>query len=90
MADFGFRRVPAREKAGYVRRHFNSVVGTAASSGVCRACAGGLAGKQVAGDHRLRHEAIGWGYFFSTGKVSFAPFQPMTVTTGIIATSSAR
>jgi demethylmenaquinone methyltransferase/2-methoxy-6-polyprenyl-1,4-benzoquinol methylase len=28
MADFGFRRVPAREKAGYVRRHFNSVVGT--------------------------------------------------------------
>lgn len=27
MADFGFRRVPAREKAGYVRRHFNSVVG---------------------------------------------------------------
>lgn len=28
MTDFGFRRVPAREKAGYVRRHFNSVVGT--------------------------------------------------------------
>jgi demethylmenaquinone methyltransferase / 2-methoxy-6-polyprenyl-1,4-benzoquinol methylase len=28
MADFGFRKVPAREKAGYVRRHFNSVVGT--------------------------------------------------------------
>ncbi len=27
MADFGFRRVPAREKAGYVRRHFNSVAG---------------------------------------------------------------
>ena len=28
MADFGFRRVPVREKAGYVRRHFDSVVGT--------------------------------------------------------------
>lgn len=24
-ADFGYRRVPAREKAGYVRRHFNSI-----------------------------------------------------------------
>ena len=28
--------------------------------------------------------------FFSTGKVSFAPFQPMMLTTGISTTSSAR
>jgi len=26
-ADFGYRRIPAKEKAGYVRRHFNSIAG---------------------------------------------------------------
>jgi len=27
MTDFGYRRVPAREKAGFVLRHFNSIAG---------------------------------------------------------------
>ncbi len=60
-------------KAGYVRRHFNSVVGTAASPEVCRTCAGGFAGKQVTGDHRLRREAIGRELFFLHGERSVSP-----------------